>query len=436
MKKQTGIWLALVLSFCMSCENDSPENVLPDDDVEWTETGKHEEHDFVDLGLPSGALWATADVSAATKEGKVSVFFSWGETLPKTSYTSATYEYAAGADSMLTKYCTDAECGRNGFTDGLVKLQPTDDAANVHWGGSWYIPTADEWSELYEGCTWETMKENGTICFVGTSKANGKQIAFPAVGAMQGEKLLYGGKGAYYWSSTLIADHCLYADGLSLSASSINKKEGKRAMGHCVRAVIPGERVPSKSVDLGLPSGIKWACCNIGAKSPELAGNLYAWGESEIKPYYDFTNYKFCHGTPKTLTKYCTDSGYGTPDGKTQLDAEDDTARQLWGEKWRMPTVEDIQELMDNCTWIFETVDGRKGYTVTGKNGNSIHIPLAGTMWQTEMEYQNMRGFYWGATLDDAGDMWAEGLFVNPQSFSLGANFTRASGRTVRPVRD
>lgn len=137
-----------------------------------------------------------------------------------------------------------------------------------------------------------------------------------------------------------------------------------------------------------------------------------------------------------TLTKYCTDSEYGVIDGKTSLDAEDDVALQLLGEGWRMPTLDELNELMEKCTWTFETIGEQKGYTVTGPNGNSIFLPMSGTMWQSEMEYQNMRGFYWTSTLDDAGDMWAEGLFINPQSFSLGTGFTRASGRTIRAVHD
>ena len=82
------------------------------------------------------------------------------------------------------------------------------------------------------------------------------------------------------------------------------------------------------------------------------------------------------------------------------------------------------------------TVGEQKIYTITGPNGNSIILPMAGTMWQTAEEFVNMRGFYWSSDLDDAGDMWAEGLFINPQSYSLGNQFTRASGRTIRPVHD
>lgn len=426
MKKIAEILFVLSVFLCVtSCKEDEPGISVED-------TNTHAGHEYVDLGLPSGALWATADVNV---DG--SVFFSWGETTPKSSYMSGTYRYLAGADSTLTKYCTDALCGNDGFIDGLFELKPEDDAAHVNWGGDWCMPVWDEWKELYDNCTWETeTNEEGVLVFIGTSKINGKQISFKGTGAMQGTNLLYGGKGVYYWSSTLIAETCMYANGISFSPSSINLKDGKRPMGHCVRAVIPGDRTALRVVDLGLSSGVKWARTNLGAVSPEKAGLLYAWGECVPKPFYDFTNYKYCKGTSVTLTKYCTDSDSGTVDGKTSLDMEDDVACQLLGEGWRIPTLDDLNELMEECTWTFETIGEQKGYTVTGPNGKSIFLPMSGTIWQSEMEYQNKRGFYWTSTLDDDGNMWAEGLFINPQSFSLGTELTRASGRTIRAVHD
>lgn len=434
MNKQITLLSAFLSLFCMSCDDSSSESVP--EEPEWTET-QHKGKDFIDLGLPSGTLWAATDVSAETPDGATSYFFAWGETTPKMSYTSENYKYTEGADENLIKYCTNPEFGYNGFTDGLTELQPSDDAANILWGGSWFIPTWDEWKELYDNCTWEAIKSNGEVAsFVFTSKINGKKISFSTAGSMEGQELKYKGRGAYYWASTLDANGGICADGLSMSPQSINWNDGKRTIGHCVRAVVPGKRIASEAIDLGLPSGIKWASANIGAKTPEQAGYLYAWGESITKKFYDFTNYKHCSGTPKTLIKYCTDKAYGIPDGKAQLDTEDDAAIQLWGNGWRMPTFKEMQELMECCTWTFETRDEQKGYTITGKNGNSIFLPLAGTMWQTEMEYQNARGFYWSSTIDDAGNMWAEGLFMNPKSFSAGNQFTRASGRTIRPVHN
>ena len=128
-------------------------------------------------------------------------------------------------------------------------------------------------------------------------------------------------------------------------------------------------------VDLGL--SVKWATCNMGASSPEEYGDYYAWGETETKSTYDWNTYKWCKGSENTLTKYCTDSDYGTVDNKTVLDPEDDVAHVKWGGNWRMPTDAEIEELRENCIWKWTTQNGKNGYKVTSKkNGNSIFLPL------------------------------------------------------------
>ena len=122
-------------------------------------------------------------------------------------------------------------------------------------------------------------------------------------------------------------------------------------------------------VDLGL--SVKWATCNVGAVSPEDYGDYFAWGETEPKDFYAWSTYKWCNGSYDTLTKYCTDSKYGTVDNKTVLDLEDDAAHVNWGGDWRMPTKAEQDELYNNCTWEWTTQNGVNGYKVTSKiNGN------------------------------------------------------------------
>ena len=107
-------------------------------------------------------------------------------------------------------------------------------------------------------------------------------------------------------------------------------------------------------VDLGLPSGTLWATCNVGANAPEEFGDYFAWGETAPKDYYDWDNYKWCNGNDSTLTKYCNDSTYGYNgfvDNKVELDPEDDAAYVNWGPSWRMPTLNQTQELWQDCTW-------------------------------------------------------------------------------------
>ena len=134
-------------------------------------------------------------------------------------------------------------------------------------------------------------------------------------------------------------------------------------------------------VDLGLPSGTLWAYTNIGANVPEDYGNYYAWGETAAKETYDWTTYQYCNGSETTLTKYCFDESYGLDgytDSLTTLEATDDAASVNWGGNWRMPTQDEMQELLDNCTQVWTTQNGVNGRLFTGPNGNSIFLPAAG----------------------------------------------------------
>ncbi len=151
-------------------------------------------------------------------------------------------------------------------------------------------------------------------------------------------------------------------------------------------------------VDLGLPSGTLWATCNVGANAPEEFGDYFAWGETAPKDYYDWDNYKWCNGDMYTLTKYCNDStcGYnGFVDNKDELDPEDDAAYVNWGPSWRMPTVNQTQELWQDCTWQWTQVNGVNGRLVTGPNGNTLFLPAAG---QCINNGENIGVGIWGGT--------------------------------------
>lgn len=133
-------------------------------------------------------------------------------------------------------------------------------------------------------------------------------------------------------------------------------------------------------VDLGLPSGLKWATCNVGANSPEEYGDYFAWGETEPKDYYSYNNYKYGSGFEK-FTKYTIEEEYsynGNVDNKYILDPEDDAAYVNWGPGWRMPTEGDLRELNEKCDWEVTTINGICGYRVTGPNKKTIFLPAAG----------------------------------------------------------
>lgn len=132
-------------------------------------------------------------------------------------------------------------------------------------------------------------------------------------------------------------------------------------------------------VDLGLPSGLLWATKNIGAANPEDYGYYFSWGETNIKESYYWGTYKYCNGSGTTLSKYCYSSDFGDVDNKYSLDKEDDAATQNWGEKWRLPSLEDVTELCNNCYADWVKINGISGLRITGPNGNTMFIPSAGT---------------------------------------------------------
>ena len=190
-------------------------------------------------------------------------------------------------------------------------------------------------------------------------------------------------------------------------------------------------------VDLGLPSGLKWATCNVGATKPEEYGSYYAWGETEPNTTYDWSTYKWCNGSYKTLTKYCTDSYNGTVDNKTVLELEDDAAAVNWGGKWRMPTDAEWTELRENCTWIW-TEDyngtGVKGRIVTSNiNDNSIFLPAAGYRVSDVWSDAGYLGGYWSSSLSTGSPDRA--WYVVFVSDILNRNYYhRYWGLSVRPV--
>ena len=186
-------------------------------------------------------------------------------------------------------------------------------------------------------------------------------------------------------------------------------------------------------VDLGLPSGLKWATCNVGANAPEEYGDYFAWGETQPKETYDWSTYKWCNGSSDTQTKYCTDSSYGTVDNKTVLDKEDDAAAVNWGGAWRMPTKEEQNELYDSCNWTWTTQNGVNGYTVTGPNGKSIFLPAAGCRNTSGLYRAGSYGYYWSSSLFTDYPIYAYYLYFYSDYVGWG-NYYRYLGQSVRPV--
>lgn len=183
-------------------------------------------------------------------------------------------------------------------------------------------------------------------------------------------------------------------------------------------------------IDLGL--SVEWATYNIGARNPEETGDFYAWGETASKSEYNWTSYYYCNGTEITLTKYCTSSTNGNIDNVTTLDARDDVAQVRWGINWRMPTKEEFDELISECTWSWTILNNVYGYCITGPNHNSIFLPVTGYIDGSSLKGTS-RGYYWSSTLDSERPTHGKRIIFNSDSYVC-AQASRYYGFTVRPV--
>jgi hypothetical protein len=175
-------------------------------------------HPYVDLGLPSGTLWATCNVGADAPY-EYGDYFAWGEIQPKSDYGWNTYQFCNGSENTLTKYCSKANYGYNGFTDTLTTLLPENDAATVNWGGDWRMPTDEEWDELFDNTTRTWISMNGTIGILFTA-SNHNSIFLPAAGIYRYNHLEYAGSSGHYWSSSLSTDDPRFAGEFSYTSSN------------------------------------------------------------------------------------------------------------------------------------------------------------------------------------------------------------------------
>ncbi|MBR4301468.1 MAG: hypothetical protein IKT84_06075 [Bacteroidales bacterium] len=168
-------------------------------------------------------------------------------------------------------------------------------------------------------------------------------------------------------------------------------------------------------VDLGL--SVKWATCNVGANAPHEYGNYYAWGETETKNSYNKSN---------SLT-------YRKVRENISGDASRDASRANWGTCWRMPTKEEMLELINGCNWTWTTQNGTRGYKVIGRNGNSIFLPAAGGYDATTLGSRDKRCFYWTSTPESGLDHFAWVLCTTVNNIKIDWT-TPYYGFPIRPV--
>ena len=198
-------------------------------------------HDYVDLGLPSGTLWATCNMGASKSEGYGS-YYAWGETKPQSNnaYSWNSYKYANGDYNKLTKYCNDSKYGNNGFADKLTELQSGDDPVVTNWGGGWRTPSKAQWDELLSNTTNQWTTRNGVNGRLFTSKKNGQTLFLPAAGIHMDGELKYSGSYGFYWSRSLGTRYPSSAWYLHFSSGDyhvLDYSDGDRSCGFCVRPV-------------------------------------------------------------------------------------------------------------------------------------------------------------------------------------------------------
>ena len=362
--------------------------------------GSTDKVEYVDLGLPSGNLWAKCNLGASAPEA-YGDYYAWGEVEPKQEYTKSNHKwYKEGAPSQgFTKYNNE---------DGKLTLEDEDDAVIQKLGNGWRTPTLADFRELtnQKYTTIEKTTLNGVAGYQITSKKNKKSIFIPCAGFKNSEKpqtrfISDDEEVAVCMTNLRRIDNMVYnAWTFAFQNDRIGRYGKRRPDGISVRPVKgPGVPVPNNCVDLGLASGLLWAKCNLGTTDPTKLGDYYAWGETSTKKKYDgetYKHYKWGDYNLKRIKKY------NAEDGKTVIDPEDDAARVNLGVGYRIPTKEDWEELLEDCKWeavtttLSEIIDPSQTkviarWKVTGPSGNSIVLPMT----------SGFRGDGWGVQPDN-----------------------------------
>lgn len=367
---------------------------------------------YVDLGLPSGNLWAECNLGASSPEA-YGDYYAWGEVEPKQVYTKSNHKwYKEGAPSLgFTKYNNE---------DGKLSLEDEDDAVIQKLGNGWRTPTLADFRELtnQKYTTIEKTTLNGVAGYQITSKRNKKSIFIPFAGFKndkpQTREISSDQTVAVCMTNQRRIDNQVFnCWTFAFELDRIRRYGKRRYDGISIRPVKgPGVPVPNDCVDLGLASGLLWAKYNMGATEPTDRGNYYAWGETSTKKKYNGSSYKHFktddYDNVKKIYKY------NEGDGKEVLDLEDDAARANLGVGYRIPTKTDWEELLEDCKWEAFTVTlpieldpaQKKSvarWKVTGPNGNYIILPATGGVKRTGVyfgyEYFDYDTFYTTANL-------------------------------------
>ncbi len=442
----------------------------------------------VDMGL--SVKWSVRNLGADYPEG-TGDFFAWGETEPKSYFSEANYKwYINGSSNNLKKYNTDQSYGT---VDNKKILDLEDDAACVILGEPWRMPTNNEWSELFDKCTWTPTNVNGKDGLRVTSKATGKSIFLPVTGMMDGSKLSYSIFG-YYWFSNVYTSRPITAWHGSFSSNSIYAPSTSyRWHGLSIRPVlgVPATHIsldnstlklnigdiqtltalvePSNMTDMvswhssnegvapvingvviatnsgnakiTVTAGSQSATCDVSVQAvsyvPVDLGLSVRWANANLGGYYAWgdTSPKNRYDTSTYKWTYGADfSKYNTADNNMILDPEDDAAHVILVGSWRMPTYDEWTELCTNCTWTWTTRDNVGGYLVTSnKTGNSIFLPANGYRNDMILQKAGSSGYYWSSSRKEEHN-YAMCVYFNSGSIKPSYDHRSIVGFTIRPV--
>ncbi len=391
---------------------------------------------MVDMGL--SVMWAAWNIGA-TEPSDYGNFYAYGEIEPKWDYSVETYQWINPDYEEGQFYDTWEQYYKLGSTFTGTNY----DVAHVKWGEQWRMPTQEEWKELIENCSWSWTAIGDVAGCRATSRINGNSIFFPAAGNMVGTEHTHDQLGCFYWTSSEYdgepyeecRNYRANMDATNHSAEGYDYPD----VGFSVRAVygpVPDRTAsflaPTEPVDLGL--SVKWAPCNLGGTPSSPAGEYFCWGETEVKRYSHRFNY----------THYDPLSDSYDDLGESICGTVYDPATMCWGADWRLPTAEEMKELIEKCTWT------RSGYdaVITGPNGNSIKLPAMQFLTYSGKPSGYLSpissGYY--LTGDSGAETWASGkptdfevctilkFFMADGIYKLDDTTYRGMGMSVRPV--
>ena len=247
-------------------------------------------------------------------------------------------------------------------------------------------------------------------------------IKYGSNGLYLNKNAFIGKKLAYKANVQQDPEHHNFLKGYFKSVHKLNIAESKP------KVADDTNKMKDDKVDLGLSSGILWATINIGASSPADAGDYFAWGEKETKDNFGWETYGLCNGSYSTIFKYTQN------DGKKILEPQEDVATSRLGKGWRIPTKEEMEELVNECRWTWERMNGQLGWRVTGKNGNSIFLPAAGAGSSYRIAGVGELGRYWTSTRDESNYSAFNLRFKDGRESIVVVDDTRFYGRPVRAV--